>query len=177
MSDERRVKRVKVAKGKVEIIVHTGSVLDPDEISIKSADEPRPQLPAALQALAPHVLTLCELRGSLEVRSVSFSYTQGAEDEIVMGASVSGLRPLASSRSPMVVNSPHVPESDYGGNEDSECVLDADFVDALDAVVVEALAYVDGQRAQGQLFEEKRPCVLEQVAGIVSEREPAEATA
>ena len=98
MSDERRVKRVKVAKGKVEIIVHTGSVLDPDEVSIKSADEPRPELPAALQALAPHVLTLCELRGSLEVRSVSFSYTQGAEDEIVMGASVSGLRPLASSR-------------------------------------------------------------------------------
>lgn len=159
---ERWIKKVKLAKGKVEILVLSGDPQDPDELMLKSADAPHPDLPRALQALEPHVADLCELRGPLAVRGASFSWSE-AGGETVMGASVTALRDLRRSRSPMVVNSPHQPETDYGGNEENEAVMTFEFAEALRALLAEAMAYVDGKRAQGSLFE--KPAAEPAMAG------------
>lgn len=118
-----------------------------DEFSFSRKVKPHPDLLAALQALAPHVVELCELEDlrepAIEVRSVTYTW---AHD--VMGAVVTALRHLQNSPAPLVLNTPHKPSDAYGEDEaDPAQLLPEHTVRALRELAREAVAFLDGKRA------------------------------
>jgi hypothetical protein len=124
-----------------------------DEFSISCLDAPAPELLVALAGLRTDVAEICELPATycanLEIRGVSFSY--GGEAR-VMGATITALRHVTTANAPLVLNTPHLAEEPYAEGGDTDKLLSSVAVEALNLVASEALRYVDGHRAQGDLF-------------------------
>jgi hypothetical protein len=123
-----------------------------DEYAMVSADRPAPEFDAALNALAEDVIVVCELPASdkekLTVRGVSLSHTND-----IRGAVITAMKALTTANSPLVLNTPHLPESAYSGSKTDPNPTMADgMVHRLDDLEREATRYVDGERAQGALF-------------------------
>ncbi len=125
---------------------------EPDEYTVNIRQPPHPDLVAALEALGPHVLRLCELDGveedDIEVRSVSFSWAQD-----VMGCTITALRSLRRSASPLVLNTPHKASDHYGEDGDEEQLLDSDTVTALEQLITEGREFLGGKRGEREQTE------------------------
>jgi len=119
-----------------------------DEATISLKCTPHPDLLAALQALAPHVVEICEMEDlqepAIEVRSVTYTW---AHD--VMGAVITALRHLQNSPAPLVLNTPHKPSDWYGDQEDGDPaqLLPEHTVRALRQLQKEAIEFLEGKRA------------------------------
>lgn len=141
---------------------------EPDEFETKCSDKPAPELIAALAALRSHVGHILELPPAytegLVVRGVSLGY--GGETE-VMGATITALRTLQTARAPLVLNTPFLPSAPYSETGDPGPLLPETCTDALRKVEAEAFRYVDGHRAQGDLF--AAPAVVEAVRDLCPE--------
>lgn len=128
---------------------------DPDEFVLHSADQPAPELEAALQALAIDVVTICELIPSdterLKVRGVTLTHSHD-----IPGVVVTALKTLQTSNAPLVLNTPHLPEQSYSGNED-EPTMPTGMYARLCEIEAQAHRYLRGDRAQGALFEMPAP--------------------
>ena len=132
-----------------------------DEYSMKCRERPRPEFAEALKALAPEVLYLCELANAylnrIKVRSVSLNY--GGEGE-TMGATITSQMDLYNSNCPLNLNTPNKPvepyntECEYDEDTLAKMCLRSECVDKLEVLIDEANKYVDGQRAQGNLFDD-----------------------
>jgi hypothetical protein len=114
-----------------------------------------PGVVGAFDALRQDIAFLLELKDqvldNLEVRSVSFTY-HGDED--VMGATISCLRSLVNSDAGHAATTPHHIEKVYDGSDGSEGKLFTDeAVARLKNLIAEAWLYVEGQRAQLDIFE------------------------
>ena len=125
-----------------------------DEYSLTCSEEARPEFYAAMQSLNKHVIEMCELPDDyierITVRGVSFSYA-GMDD--VMGATISAGMRLDDSYTQLNLNTPHKASDSYSGQDpDPMQVLDDKCVEALDRLCEEAELYIDGDRAQMQLF-------------------------
>lgn len=127
-----------------------------DELMFRSSDEPRPEFKEALDALAVHVVEMCEMPEfdhedhKYTIRNVSFSY--GGENE-VMGVTITALRSLDGSNSPLVLNTPHFIAEPYNeGGDDSMGILSSYCNAALKTLKAEAQLYLDGHRKQMDLF-------------------------
>jgi hypothetical protein len=150
----RRIVKVSYDQKKVLVRYEQDRAGDVDEFEIVCKDKPAPEFVTALAALRTHVAEICELTDNycqdLEVRGASFSY--GGEGK-VMGATITALKTVSTARSPLCLNTPHLPSEPYSDREDDEtpCLSD-DAAEALDHLCLAALAYVDGKRAQVELF-------------------------
>ena len=107
-----------------------------DTVTIESTDEPSLELKDALQALAPYVCTLCEFPAEwaddITVRGVTVKPEDGKDS----GLTITALRRLKHSDTPLVINTPFGMASG---------VLSL----ALDQLCEKALAYAKGgMRAQ-----------------------------
>jgi hypothetical protein len=127
---------------------------DYDDYIVVTREEPHPDFKDALQGLAGGLLELCELDGAVEedqitIRGVSFSY---AKDDSV-GAVITGLRELRNSNAPLVLNSPHKLLESMADEPQEEQLLPDAVVSALDDLITQALAFLNGKRSQGDLFE------------------------
>ncbi|MBP2635017.1 MAG: hypothetical protein H6Q72_924 [Firmicutes bacterium] len=125
-----------------------------DEYSLTCSEEARPEFYAAMQSLKKYVVEMCELPDDyldrITVRGVSFSYA--GMDE-VMGATISAGMRLDDSYTQLNLNTPHKASGSYSGQDpDPMQVLSDKCIDALDILCEEAGLYVDGERAQMQLF-------------------------
>ena len=157
---KRRMRRIKFDGRRVQIefdVERRGKDgdVDFDRFTLDCTDPPRPGLREALDGLRAHVAIWLELPkgwgADLEVRGASLSDTDG-----VMGAVITALKPLQFSRGPLVVNTPHKPAeppSDGDPSAEDFC-LTGECIKALDALIEEANAYIDGERQQGRLFVE-----------------------
>ena len=142
-----KIKKVKLEANKIRIEylvpVLTADNPDDDEHSLLCAHRARPSFYEALEALAPFVAEICEQpkewAGTVEVKGISFSY--GGENKI-MGASISALKTLEKS------NSPLKPSEPYSESGDTVMCLSDDATAALLRVQDEARAYLNGDRAQ-----------------------------
>lgn len=119
---------------------------EPDRYAVEVSHPPHPDLVEAIASLAHHVLALCELEGGVEidqveVRGVSFSY-KGE----VMGATITALRRLARSASPLVLNTPFKFAEPIGEDTPADQLLGDETVIALERVTEEALAFIDGSK-------------------------------
>ncbi len=140
-------------KGRVAINYEVPGDEDPDTYTMSTRAEPHPDFIAALGDLAPDVISICEQscdEEDIEVRGVSFSYPQD-----VMGVTITGLRALESSNSPLILNTPFKLSEPMGEDEGDEKQLLAPWtVGRLRDLIVEARAFVDRtKRGQADLFE------------------------
>jgi hypothetical protein len=149
-----RFLKVKYAKFKVtlewEIKNKKG---DWDQYSMACSDEPKPEFKAALVALDRDVVDMCELPVDyltrIIVTSVSFSY--GGEKE-VLGATVTAQMHLNKSNVALNLNTPHKVEEFYADDGDPKQLLTDGCIERLGDLTTQAEAYVNGDRAQGELF-------------------------
>lgn len=156
-----RMKKVKVTKeGKIFLIwereIQSGNY---DEYSMQCSDQARPEFYNAMTALNKHVVDMCELPDSyldrITTKSVSFSY---GGDEQVMGATISASMKLENSPAGLNLNTPHKACDSYNPEqpvEDPALLLSEKCVDDLDTLMDEAELYINGDRAQMNLFDDK----------------------
>ena len=161
MVEEEKMRVRKIAYDGERVTVHferpcPGKTDVWDRFQMESREEPHPGLKEALAALAEHVVEVAELPADqarmIDARGAAFSWSQTSQGE-VMGATIMALKRLARNRCPLVVNTPHTFEAAIS-ESDTECpVLSDACAGALHTLALEAEAYVDGKRAQGNLFE------------------------
>jgi hypothetical protein len=126
-----------------------------DAYSMTSAQEPAPSFDHALDNLIPHIEEMCELPEKdhqvhpYTVRGVSLSY--GGENE-TLGVTITATRALDHSNSPLVLNSPHKISEPYAEGSDETQVMSDDCLIDLQILFNEARDYLDGKRAQADLF-------------------------
>ena len=144
--DIHKVKFLKT--GKIQLVYDQNG----DEKDIKFIDIPLSSFPAAMAALIPPALELLEVPAdyddNMTATGISFSDTDG-----IMGAIVTLQKELAGAHSPLVLNTPHLAEEPYGDSGDDSCLLPGELVDALQACISEAERYIQGERAQMDMFE------------------------
>lgn len=125
-----------------------------DEYSFTCSDPPKPSLNKAMRDLIPHVIEMCELPveyiDRITVTGVSFSY--GGEQE-VMGATITSQMKLSLSNCDLNLNTPHKASASYSEYEaDPKQLLSEDCIDALYALCDEIQLYIQGERAQTNMF-------------------------
>ncbi|MEM7048957.1 MAG: hypothetical protein AAF604_04820 [Acidobacteriota bacterium] len=147
---ERRLRKLKVKDGKVTILFEQLSEATGlwDEYAFTCWEKPLPELGDALHDLVVDVLAVCRLpdgyRSGLKVAGVSCSY---AGDDGDLGATITALKTLGTANSPLVLNTPYLSVTgDPGMSDEMEA--------RLATLELHAFAYVDGRRAQGNLFED-----------------------
>lgn len=153
-----RMKKVKVTKeGKIFLIwereIQSGSY---DEYSMQCSDPARPEFYNAMIALDKHVIDMCELPDSyldrITTKSVSFSY---GGDTQVMGAVISASMKLENSPAGLNLNTPHKACDSYNPEQPVEnpaLLLSEKCIEDLDILADEAELYINGDRAQMNLF-------------------------
>jgi len=135
-----------------------------DDFSFNCVDEALPEFYGALGALAEDVVEMCELspenESRITVRGVSISFAGEAE---VMGATISASKALIHSNSPLQLNTPHKIEEPYNeGPGDDNALLSGQCARRLYLLFEQARRYVDGDRAQADLFKTPQPQPEEQ---------------
>jgi hypothetical protein len=148
-----RITKAKIREGQLHVELEGMENDTERKIQLKSLDGVHPDLSAAFDALAIHVREILEwpsnlYDGSLTVTGVSWSHS---ENTGVEGAVLVCQAQLDGCTSPFCFNTPHLPFSQYC--EDGNAPLMPDGAqDALDALRREVQAYIDGKRAQLELF-------------------------
>lgn len=151
-----KIKKVKIKDNKLVMTYEKRNGKFVDEYSFTCSDLARPELYETLKALAEHVVDLCELPINyiprITVKGVSYSY--GGEDE-TMGATISAEMKLNESYAPLNLNTPHKTVAMYNANSeiDEKQLLSDDCIDVLKTLHKECEEYINGNRAQGRLFE------------------------
>jgi len=141
--------KIKYSKGEMVLTWRDSELRQAVEHTLTSSQPPRPEFEQALQAFKQYVRQLCELPLSydsgLTINSVSIS----DNDSQGRGLVVTALKKLADCSAPLVLNTPHLPEtaSSQGGPE-----LPRFAVRLLDTLEEEANKYRAGERAQQDLF-------------------------
>jgi hypothetical protein len=157
-SNRRKITKIKYkgTTGRVEIeyFVKRPEIgpLALDEFKFACNDKPLPEFVDTLKRLAYHVIQMCELSildtPLIEVTGVSFSYSG---PEKTMGATIIAQKKLKLGAKLNLVT-PHKPADFYGGDGDSDQLLDERCVADLKDLLKHAQRYIDGDRAQLVLF-------------------------
>lgn len=127
-------------------------------VSLKSLDTPHDDLTNKAAELVGAVREILELPDSLwedriKVTGVSWSCH---EETHVRGAVITAQITLETTQSPLVVNTPHLPFEPYDENAHPEAIpplMPEEWQDVLNDLEQEAIAFMDGKRAQGELFD------------------------
>lgn len=157
----RQITKLKLGKdSKVHIeyqvprTVESGQAFD--EFTLNCVDKPLPALELAMLNLRKHVLEICEMPVDdtevmkVKVKGVSFSYSG---DNDVMGATITASKTLAKSNSPLIINTPHKFDQPHNENQGTEMCLSDDCVNVLEELLEQAEKYLDGERAQLEMFD------------------------
>lgn len=157
----RQITKVKLGKdSKVHIEYKvprtTESGEDFDQFTLDCVDKPLPALELAMLNLRKHVLDICEMPMDdtevmkVKVKGVSFSYSG---DNDVMGATITASKTLARSNAPLMINTPHKFDQPHNENQGTEMCLSDYCISALEEVIEQAEKYLDGERAQLEMFD------------------------
>jgi len=148
----KTITKVKVKEEAVEIryTEHHGKI--EKEVIFKCPEKPHPDMDMAMAALVRDVYDILELPADwapqrMRITGVSFSFS---EETNVEGAVISGLVELTTSNAPFCFNTPHIPFDQYSEGGTAP-VMPETAVRNLNVVKEEALAYVEGKRAQLEL--------------------------
>jgi len=159
------ITKIKISPEAVAID-YSVSYVDPDsnitkynQYTVKSPEHPVLEFPKALQALDYHLIELCELESKpedisimcedVEILGVTFKWKDGK-----FAASISGQKVLAYSSSPLILNSPMKREQNIDEKFDSMQHLNTTTVAALTKLIDHAENYVNGIRAQVEMFQQ-----------------------
>lgn len=147
-----RFTKVKYNKGEMTLRYEkTSSQGNSECYMLQSTDQPLQGLLDALQALTEYVPIICEIETAAPIRILGVSFGYGGEPP-VMGASISALLELESSHSPLTLNTPYKASDTYCETGDDSVCLGVECVTVLNRLCDEAEKYLQGERAQGELF-------------------------
>lgn len=157
--DGRKILKVKNpggSGGKVVIVYEVARPgYEPDEFAVSCGALALPSFYTALDGLKKHVVEICEFAHDyskgMTIGGVSFSWTND-----VMGVVISATRSLKATNSPFSFNTPHSTAEPYSEGGDETVLLSSTCCVALDLVMGEAIKYLDGKRAQGELFGDEK---------------------
>lgn len=151
-----RVSKIKTADSRliINIIEGEGTITE-REVTLKSAEDPHPDLTKAFRALEQHAREILEwpasyAQGRVSITGVSFSFSEKTEVE---GAVMTGQVALQAADAPLCFNTPHLPFDQYTPDGCAK-LMPEEAVEALMALRVEAMRFVQGKRLQGDLFRE-----------------------
>lgn len=156
-----RIAKAKIKDGSL-IVELQGHDTDTERHTVVkcSQDKLHPGLMEAFAALSPSVREILEWPSNLytdiggredriRVTGVSWSHSETTDVE---GACIICQVDLENSNSPLCLTTPHLPFDQYA--EDGEQPVMPDGAqDALNALKTEVQAFLDGKRAQGDLFD------------------------
>jgi len=145
----KRIAKVKLKDGNVEIKILEDQQKAELETTFKSSERPHPDLELALSALEIHVRDILELdagiwAGGIKITGVTFSMS---EETGVEGAVITGQAKLDTSNAPFCFNTPHLAFAQYSPTGESPVMSDKAIRD-VKKVREEAKKYIDGKRAQ-----------------------------
>jgi hypothetical protein len=153
----RKIRKVKFSKGRmcIEYSVQRPGMEAEDEYTVNCGEAPHRTFLAALDNLRGHVLEMCEMSllpvPRTTVHGASFSYTENADGEEVLGAVITALIALNRSRSPLVINTPHKFAAPLNDADDPGFCLTEEAGESLESLIEETNEYLNGHRAQGRL--------------------------
>lgn len=128
----------------IEYTFERDGSLDEIKVVLKSTDEPKKELKDLLASLKDSVEEICCLAegycSHAEIRGVSFSWTSE-----IMGAVITALVPVETANSPVVINTPHLPEEPYSDGNAAP-VLPTKCRSILKNILKMAEGYVNGDR-------------------------------
>lgn len=131
------------------------------EITLRSFEQPAASFDDALRAFVDLVLTLLKLpdayRENFRVTGLSVNYEEADER---MGLVVTCQKQLPDANAPLVLNTPHLREPIEG--ETGPGFFIAGWESALDTALGEAVKFVNGTRAQRDLFADQHEAAEEQ---------------
>lgn len=164
-----RFKKIKMSKGKICLEWEIeNKKKDWDQFSLACIDEPRPEFHEALQALVVDMVSICELPEDygkrILITGCSFSY---AGENSVMGCTITAQMYLSKSNVALNLNTPHKSSEPYSEGGDASQCLSEDCIERLTYLMLEAEDYVNGKRAQGELFVDKGDSTQEKERGVV----------
>ena len=150
------IKKVKLVKGE-EVAIWTESEISPDNTVssiFKSREEPHYNFREAMACLDNHVRMILEVpidwAEEITVTSVIFSRH---EKSGVMGAVIAGQAKLETAGSPFTFTTPHLPFEQYVDDGEMK-LMPVETQVALTIVEGEARRFLNGRRAQGDMFAE-----------------------
>lgn len=151
-----RIAKIKLVDDALEVILEGVDDDTERKTAVKSLGLVHPDLRAALQALEPHVRsTLCLpaewYSNAFTIRSVSFSESDktGAEG-VVISCGVD----LSTCNSPFFFNTPYLPVLRHT-EEGEKAEMSPEAIEALEKLRAETDAFLNGKRAQGDMFEQE----------------------
>jgi hypothetical protein len=147
-----RITKARIKDGQLHVELEGMENDTERKITLRSMEDFHTDLSDAFDALGPSVREILEWPSSLypelKVTGVSWSHS---ENTGVEGAVLVCQSPLEGCTSPFCFNTPHLPFAQYC--EDGNAPLMPDGAqDALDVLRREVQAYIDGKRAQLELF-------------------------
>lgn len=153
---KHRITKIKVKKGVYTLgwEIFQEATNSFDSYALACEDLPREELNTCLQALAPHVVAICELdvrdTEKITVQGITLSY----KSERVKYLTITAQKALLTSGAPLLLNTP----ARANAGEAPEFCMSEELIKALDALMEEAWRYINGDRAQTALdFEQKEP--------------------
>lgn len=159
---ERRIRKVKLSRDRNKVNL---TWEEKDDLGFwgtftcKLQQAPAPEFIKDFDALANDAKNLLELGFDkdidlIEVRALSLKYVGDDED---MGGSISVLVNLHKSNSGFSATTPFKVVASEEHENDEFSVWSTDTVKRVEAVIARAFAYIDGERAQRELFEDDNP--------------------
>lgn len=141
--------KIKHNKGTTTLTrVEDRSQQDSIEQTLTSHDDPRPEFVEALQALTAWVVDVCDLPDDYDegMRITGVSLSPGEYG----GCVVTALKKVSGANAPVVINTPHVPETPT--SDEAPC-LPPNVIEMLATLEDEADKFWRGERAQAELFD------------------------
>jgi hypothetical protein len=160
-----RIAKAKRKDGQLQIELEQTDSDTERRTSLKSLGGCHPDLDAAFAALAPSVREILEWPSSLYGNSMTVTGVSWSVSEKtgVEGAVISAQAQLDDCNSPFCFNTPFLPFELYNEENEGQPVMPDSAQRALDVLRVEVQAYIDGKRAQGDLFSD----LAQQTAEVV----------
>ena len=150
-----RIAKAKRKDGQLQVELEQTDSDTERKISMKSLGGCHPDLDAAFDDIAPHVREILEWPSNLYSNHMTVTGVSWSESENtgVEGAVISAQASLEGCNSPFCFNTPFLPFELYNEENESQPMMPDGAQDALVALRAEVQAYIDGKRAQGNLFD------------------------
>lgn len=123
---------------------------------LECAEKPRPKFDVALQAFLPFLLKIIGAPASWSDNTRVTGVSLNREEDDRQGIVITATRKCPHGSAPIAINTPHLREPIEDKDTGPNFFLDG-MTDAIEEMCAEAQAYLDGDRAQGELFGDDEP--------------------
>lgn len=153
-----RMKKIKYAGDPLKVTIkyqRLNKIGEWDDHEMETKTEPHPDFIRSLNAMGNHLQDMCEQYTATgdpapcDARSVTVTWSGDPE---IMGCVISGGRSLDWSYQPLNINTPHKTAESHSEHEDEMQLLTTECVEDLEKLMQEAWSFIQGKRAQGDLF-------------------------